>query len=70
MSTSEFFTVGPVTLAFPSLFTKSAPRGTNAEPKYNTTVLLTPEQYRDLIYPKLSVLAAEAPLSITHSFQA
>lgn len=57
---SDFFTVGPVTLAFPSFFTKSAPRGTNAEPKYNTTVIITPEQYRDVIYPKVVELAASA----------
>lgn len=57
---SEAFTMGPVTLAFPSPFTKSAPRNSTSPPRYNTTILVTADQYRDIIYPKLSKFAAEA----------
>lgn len=60
MEKSEFFTLGPVVLAFPSMFSKSAPRGTTAEPKYNTGVVITPEQYRDIVYPRLEELAGRA----------
>lgn len=57
---SEAFTFGPVTLAFCSAFEPSAPRGTQAEPKFNTGIVISAEQYRDIVYPRLSAFAAEA----------
>jgi len=61
MSTkTEFFTVGPATLAFPALFVPSKPRGTAAEEKYNTNVLITKEQYDTLVAPQIQALIGAA----------
>lgn len=50
IAATESITIGPVTLAFPHLFKPQAPPRTNAEPKYNTSILLTAEQYAQ-VYP-------------------
>jgi len=57
---TEFFTIGPVPVAFPSIFTPSKPRGSNQEEKYNVNLLLTAEQYAQVAKPQLDALIAQA----------
>jgi len=57
---SEPFTVGPVTLAFPSLFVPSKPRNSTGTEKYNTGVVVTAEQYAQVIKPQIDALITAA----------
>jgi len=49
VAASENVTIGPVTLAFPHLFQPQAAKGSTNAPKYNVAVVLTPEQYNQLL---------------------
>lgn len=49
LAASESVTIGPVTLAFPHLHQPQARRGSTNPPKYNTAIILTPEQYNQLL---------------------
>lgn len=57
---SEPFTVGPVTLAFPSLFVPSKPRNSTGDDKYNTGLVVTAEQYAQVIKPQIDALITAA----------
>lgn len=57
---SANFVVGEVVLAYPSLFEKSAPPGSNNAPKFNSALVFSADQYANEIQPVLNALAAEA----------
>ena len=53
---SENFTIGPVTLAYQSLFEPSAPRGSTQDPKYNTTFVVSKDVYNGVVLPQIQAL--------------
>ena len=55
---TEDFTIGPVTLAFPSLFTPSRPKDSESDEKYNTAIIMSGELYESQIKPKIDALIA------------
>ena len=55
---TEPFTIGPCTLAFPSLFQPSKPRESDGAEKFNTAIVITGEMYAEQIKPKMDQLIA------------
>jgi len=55
---TEEFTIGPVVLAFPSLFKPSKPRDSEGEEKFNTAIIVTAEIYAAQIKPQMDALIA------------
>lgn len=52
-------TLGEVVIAFPSLFEPSKAPNATGDPKYNTGLLLTKEQYDNQVKPELDSLIAQ-----------
>jgi len=59
MPKTGYFTV-PAIIAFPSLFTKTAAKGTNSPPKYNTALIITGETFETIVKPQFDWLVAQA----------